>query len=259
MAAYQIDIHHAGGETADVGDIVRTIDVGFTAFGRIRRESLVINRIRPGDVVVGMASYGCSTYESEYNSGIGSNGLTSARHDVLHHDYAKKYPETYSEQTDRKYVYSGSRIVDDKIRINDGLFSVGKMLLSPTRTYLPVLHTILRELRGDIHGLIHNTGGGQSKVRRFLPDDVRVVKDNLPVCPPVFELVQSESGTTWEEMYQVFNMGTRMEVYVPDSVADEIISMAGAYQIDAWVTGRVEKADASAVILETPYGTFTYR
>lgn len=258
MSAFQIDIHHAGGETADVGDIVRTIDVGFTAFGRMRRDELVINRIRQGDVIVGLASFGQSNYEQSYNSGIGSNGLTSARHDVLHKKYADLYPESYSEHMDKAYVYSGSKSLTEKIDIKGEAHEIGKLLLSPTRTYLPVLHTILRELHQEIHGIIHNTGGGQTKVRRFLPDDVRVVKDKLPPCPPVFSLIQSESGTSWEEMYQVFNMGCRMEIYVPPAIAEEIIAMSHAYQIDAWIIGRVERADSTSVELRTAQGNFIY-
>jgi phosphoribosylformylglycinamidine cyclo-ligase len=258
MAAFQIDIHHAGGETADVGDIVRTIDVGFTAFSRMRRDELVTNRIRQGDVIVGLASYGQSSYEEGYNSGIGSNGLTSARHDVLHNQYAKRYPESYSEDTDKKFVYSGSKRLTDRIDIAGEQLEIGKLLLSPTRTYLPVLRTILRELHKDIHGIIHNTGSGQTKVRRFLRDDARVIKDNLPECPPIFSLIQSESGTSWEEMYQVFNMGCRMELYVPSRIVEEVIAMAHAYQIDAWLIGRVERSDAATVTLETPYGSLHY-
>ena len=258
MASFQIDIHHAGGETADVGDIVRTIDVGFTAFSRMQRDELIMNRIRPGDVIVGLASFGRSSYESSYNSGIGSNGLTSARHDVLHKSYADKYPESFSEQTDPALIYSGSKYLTDKVDIGNEQLNVGQLLLSPTRTYLPVLHTILRELHGEIHGIIHNTGGGQTKVRRFIQDNVRVVKDAMPECPYIFSLIQSESGTLWEEMYQVFNMGCRMELYIPATVAQEVIAMANAYKIDAWVIGKVEKANSPAVIIETPTGTFTY-
>ncbi|HLF64291.1 MAG TPA: AIR synthase related protein, partial [Saprospiraceae bacterium] len=258
MASFQIDIHHAGGETADVGDIVRTIDVGFTAFSRMQREELVINRIRHGDVIVGLASDGQSTYEAAYNSGIGSNGLTSARHDVLHKMYGERYPESYSEHTEQEYVYSGSKNLTDKVDVRGVPMEVGKLLLSPTRTYLPVLRTILRELHSEIHGIIHNTGSGQTKVRRFLQDGICVVKDGLPECPPVFNLIQSESGTSWEEMYQVFNMGCRMEIYVPPHIANEVIAMAHAYNINAWVIGRVEKAETSSVLLETKQGTFRY-
>lgn len=258
MSAFQIDIHHAGGETADVGDIVRTIDVGFTAFSRMRRDELVTNRIRRGDVIVGLASYGQSTYESEYNSGIGSNGLTSARHDVLQKSYATAYPESYSEHMDEEYVYSGSKKLTDKIDIAGKSIDIGKLLLSPTRTFLPVLRTIQRELHSEIHCVIHNTGGGQTKVRRFLPEDVSVVKNNLPECPPVFSLIQQESETSWQEMYQVFNMGCRMELYVPAQIANEVIGMAHAYKIDAWEIGRVEKFAGASVILDTKHGKFSY-
>jgi len=258
MAAYQIDIHHAGGETADVGDIVRTIDVGFTAFGRIRNDQLLINRIRAGDMIVGLASYGRSSYESEYNSGIGSNGLTSARHDVLAKHYAELYPESYSEQISKEFVYSGTRNLQDHLDIDGTQYEIGKLLLSPTRTYLPVLHTILREIGNEIHGIIHNTGGGQTKVLRFLENNVSVVKDALPECPPIFSLIQGESGTSWEEMFQVFNMGCRMEFYVPAPLAEVVIAIAHAYHIDAWIIGRVEKSSASSVRVETRHGSFTY-
>jgi phosphoribosylformylglycinamidine cyclo-ligase len=207
---------------------------------------------------VGFASYGQSSYESVYNSGIGSNGLTSARHDVLKKHYAERYPESYSEHTAEEFVYSGSHDLQDHLDINGRQYEIGKLLLSPTRTYLPVLHTILRELRHEIHGIIHNTGGGQTKVRRFLEDGVAVVKDALPECPPIFKLIQNESGTSWEEMYQVFNMGCRMEFYVPPQLAAEVIAMAHAYQIDAWVIGRVDRATKSSVTLNTPHGTFVY-
>jgi phosphoribosylformylglycinamidine cyclo-ligase len=259
MAEFQIDIHHAGGETADVGDVVRTADVGFTAFSRMKRDDLIISRIRVGDVAVGLASHGQSSFEDTYNSGIGSNGLTSARHDVLHRKYATQYPETYSEQTDQKYIYSGSKSLIDVLDINGVEMHIGKLLLSPTRTYLPVLHTILRELKGEIRAIIHNTGGGQTKVKRFLANDQMVVKDGLPDCPPLFKLIQQESQTSWEEMYQVFNMGCRLEIYVAPSIAEEIIAMANAYDIDAWIIGRVEKSDAPGISVLSDYGAFSYR
>ena len=258
MAAFQIDIHHAGGETADVGDVVRTVDVGFTAFARMKRDQLVVSRIRPGDVIVGMASDGQATYEETYNSGIGSNGLTSARHDVLSKQYAERYPESYSEQTDQNYVYSGSRGLTDPLDVGGTQYEIGKLLLSPTRTYLPVLHTILRELRSEVHGIIHNTGGAQSKVKRFLQEDTCVIKDQLPPAPPLFQLIQEESGSTWQEMYQVFNMGCRLEVYVPAHIAEEVIAMANAYQIDAWEIGRVERSDEAYVEVRNAHGSFRY-
>ena len=258
MSEFQIDIRHAGGETADVGDVVRTVDVGFTAFARMKRDELVVNRIRSGDVVVGLASDGQSTYEDSYNSGIGSNGLTSARHDILAHRYASEYPETFSEQTDRKFVYSGSKGLQDTLEIQGAQIPVGKLLLSPTRTYLPVLHTILRELRQEIHAIIHNTGGGHTKVKRFLSEDNAVVKDGLPPCPPLFALIQEESGTSWQEMYQVFNMGCRLEFYVPPHIAEEIIAIASAFRINAWVTGHVEKSESPSVTVKSRYGTFRY-
>lgn len=258
MSQYQVDIHHAGGETADVGDLVRTIDVGFTAFARMHRDELIVNRIRPGDVIVGLASYGKSTYETEYNSGIGSNGLTSARHDVLHHRYAAQYPESYSPQTASDFVYSGSKLLLDTITDEGVSYEVGKLLLSPTRTYLPVFRTVLREMHSELHGVIHNTGGGHTKVTRFLPDDAVVIKDNLPACPPVFRLIQSESGTSWREMYQVYNMGCRMEYYVSPQIADDLIALVQAFDIDAWVIGRVERGSTPQIILDTVHGKFIY-
>ncbi len=258
MDDFQVNIHHAGGETADVGDIVRTIDVGFTAFARVPRDELVINTIRPGDVAVGFASFGQTTYERAYNSGIASNGLTSARHDVLAGHYASLYPETYSENTDKRYIYSGTKRLDDTMEIDGKTHEIGSLLLAPTRTYLPVLHTILRELKGRINGIIHNTGGAHTKVLRFLDPKVCVVKDALPPPPPVFALIRSESGAAWEEMYQVFNMGCRLELYVRPELADEIIAMAHAYGIEAWVIGEARQAESSSVTLITPQGTFVY-
>jgi phosphoribosylformylglycinamidine cyclo-ligase len=177
---------------------------------------------------------------------------------VLDQKYGKKYPESYSPETDGKYVYSGSKSLTDTIAIDGVDHHVGKLLLSPTRTFLPVLHTILRELKGEIRGIIHNTGGGQTKVKRFLGRDQMVVKDGLPDCPPIFKLIQEESKTSWEEMYQVFNMGSRMEIYVSQQIAEEIIAIAHAYNIDAWVVGRVEKSDAPAISVLSDYGAFRY-
>ena len=242
-----ISIDHAGGETADVGDIVRTVDVGFTAFGRMPRQAVLVNDIQEGDVIVGLASYGQATYEHTYNSGIGSNGLTSARHDVLSKHYAALYPESFDPSTPAAYVYSGSRRVDERIEIDGMPVTIGKLLLSPTRTYLPVLTRVFAEIGDHVHGLIHCTGGGQTKVSKFLPEPLMAKKDALPEVPPVFQLIQQESGADWKEMYQVFNMGIRMEIYLPEAHAPGAINIARDFGIDAKVIGRVQPRAGHAV------------
>lgn len=258
MSKLGVNIHLAGGETADVGDIVRTIDVGYTAFARMKRSDLIVNDIEAGDVIVGMASYGQASYESFYNGGMGSNGLTSARHDVFAHDYAGKYRDSYDPNTAEEVVYIGSKKLTDPVQIGAGrTMDAGKLVLSPTRTYLPVIKQLLDELKPHIHGMIHNTGGGQSKVVKFI-DNKRVIKDNLFALPPLFQLIKDESGTDWKEMYQVFNMGNRLEVYLPEAHAQRVIDIASAFNIDAQIIGRVEDAAQSEVKLETPYGSFTY-
>lgn len=258
MADQGIGLHLTGGETADVGDIVRTIDVGYTTFARLRRDRLIVNDIQPGNVVVGLASYGRATYEDEYNGGMGSNGLTSARHDVFKHDYADKYPESFDPEVSRSVVYSGSRSLTDPIDVGGGrTVTVGKLMLSPTRTYLPVLKVLLDELRPRIAGLIHCTGGAQTKVVKFI-EGVRVVKDDLPDVPPLFDLIRREGGTGWREMYQVFNMGHRLEVYLPEAAAQAAIDVAASFNIDAQVVGRVEAADKASVRLVTPDGVEDY-
>ena len=258
MADNGVGLHLTGGETADVGDIVRTIDVGYTTFARLRRDQLVVNDIRPGHVIVGLASYGQSTYETEYNGGMGSNGLTSARHDVFKHDYATKYPESFDPAVPREVIYTGSRSLTEEIDLGEGRrITAGKLVLSPTRTYLPVLKTLLDELRPVIGGLIHCTGGAQTKVVKFI-GDVRVVKDNLFAPPPLFELIRTESGTDWRELYQVFNMGHRLEVYLPQNEAQSVIDIATRFGIDAQVVGHVEAADRPTVRLHTPGGVTDY-
>jgi phosphoribosylformylglycinamidine cyclo-ligase len=257
LGEYGIRIHLAGGETADVGDIVRTIDVGYTAFARMKRSDLIVNNIRAGDVAVGLASFGKTVYESAYNGGIGSNGLTSARHDVLHHAYAKKYPESYDPRTPEEVIYMGSKKLTDTVRINGRETEVGKLLLSPTRTYLPFMKRLLAKDRSRIHGMIHNTGGGQTKVLKFV-DHKRVIKDDLFEIPPLFRLIQQEAGTDWREMFQVFNMGHRLEIYLSEKEAQEVIDMAADFGIDAKVVGFVEAADQSSVRIESPFGNFEY-
>ncbi|MBK8492045.1 MAG: phosphoribosylformylglycinamidine cyclo-ligase [Saprospirales bacterium] len=252
-----IHIHLAGGETADVGDVVRTIDVGYTAFARMKRNELIINNIKAGDVIVAWSSSGQATYESAYNSGMGSNGLTSARHDLLSNYHIKAYPDSFDSNTPREVVYTGSKKLTDTVEVDGKTFTVGQLILSPTRTYLPPLSKLLATHRAHIHGLIHCTGGGQTKVIKFV-DGKRIVKDNLFPVPPLFQLIQSESGTGWKEMYQVFNMGHRMEVYLPEAHAQAAIDVAQSFGIEARIVGYAEDASESSVYLKTPHGVFEY-
>lgn len=258
MAAHGVNIHLAGGETADVGDIVRTIDVGYTAFARMKRADLIVNDIQDGDLIVGLASYGQATYEKSYNGGMGSNGLTSARHDVFAHEYAAKYPDSFDPGLPPQVVYIGDKRLTEEVEAGPGQrMTAGKLVLSPTRTYLPVIARLLEAMRPDIHGLIHNTGGGLSKVVKFIGNQ-RIVKDNLLPLPPLFKLIQQASGSNWQEMYQVFNMGQRLEIYLPAHQAQTAIDIARSFQIDAQIIGRVEKAEAPSVRVETPHGHFDY-
>lgn len=257
LERHGVRIHLAGGETADVGDIVRTIDVGYTAFARLRQEDLIVNDIQAGDVIVGLASYGKATYEREYNGGMGSNGLTSARHDVLSHDYADKYPDSFDSNTPKEVVYIGSRKLTETIEIDGENIPIGKLILSPTRTYLPVLKKLLATHKKAIHGMIHCTGGGQSKVQKFLKNK-RVIKNNLLPVPPLFNLIKTESGTDWKEMYQVFNMGHRLEVYLNKKDAQHVIDLSKSFNIDAQIIGHVEEADGEHVRIESEFGTFEY-
>jgi phosphoribosylformylglycinamidine cyclo-ligase len=258
LTALGINVFLTGGETADVGDIVRTIDVGYTAFARMPRAEVISNNIQAGDVVVGLSSAGQTTYETEYNGGMGSNGLTSARHDVLDHDYAAKYPETFDPSTPETLVYSGKRKLTETININGQEIPIGKLILSPTRTFLPFIKPLLEQLRPHIHGMIHCTGGGQTKVLKFL-DNKKVVKNDLLPTPPLFQLIQSESGATWKEMYQVFNMGQRLEVYLPAAYAQQVIELAQSFNIEAKVVGHVEENPFNQVSIFSPYGHFEYQ
>lgn len=257
MAEYGVNIHLAGGETADVGDIVRTIDVGYTAFARMKRSDVIVNDIQPGDVIVGLSSFGRASYEKAYNGGMGSNGLTSARHDVFHHLYAKKYPESYSPETPQEVVYVGGKKLTDEVDIGGETVTAGKLVLSPTRTYLPVLKQLLGELKGEVHGLIHNTGGGQTKVLNFVRNKT-IIKDNLFPLPPLFRLIREESGTDWREMYQVFNMGHRLEVYLAEKYAQKVIDIAGGFQVGAQVIGRVEEGKGNSLKVKSEYGEFLF-
>ena len=258
MAEQDIYLTLAGGETADVGDIVRSIDVGITAFGRLKRSELITNDIIDGDVIVGLSSCGQASYESSYNGGMGSNGLTSARHDVFSKHYAKTYPESYDPHINDDLVYCGSKRLTDSISIADGVeTTIGKLVLSPTRTYMPIIKKMLAEYRSGIHGMIHCTGGAQTKVMKFV-DGLRVIKDNLMDTPPLFQLIESESGTTRKEMYEVFNMGHRLEVYCSKDVAEGLIKTAQSFDVDAQIIGRVEAAKKNELIIVDSQGTYTY-
>lgn len=246
MNKYGIDIHLAGGETADVGDIVRTIDVGYTAYARAKRDDLIINDIKAGDVIVGLASYGQSIYENEYNGGMGSNGLTSARHDVFNSEYRTKYPDTFDPNSPIDLMYDGNKKLTDEINIDGENIHIGKLVLSPTRTFLPVIKDVISLHKNKINGIIHNTGGAHTKVKKFAPG-LKIIKDNLLPIPPLFKMIQETSGTEWREMFQVFNMGTRLEFYTDNTTASEIISISKKYSIDAQVIGKVESSSKSEV------------
>ena len=233
-----LDIVSAGGETADVGDIVRTIDVGYTAFSRTARKNILEIDIQPGQQIVGLASFGQTSYEQSYNSGIGSNGLTSARHDTLSSYYRDNYPEIYAPQTDREFVYTGDYRITDEVRIGGEAYSIKSLLLSPTRTYFPVLKNMMEFHRSRIHGIVHCTGGAQTKVLKFNPNG-SIIKNNLFTPPPVFQLIKNVSGASWKEMYQVFNMGHRMELYVDPEIAIELVAIAESFNLYADVIGEV--------------------
>jgi phosphoribosylformylglycinamidine cyclo-ligase len=224
----------------------------------MRRAEVITNQIQAGDVVVGLASAGQTTYETAYNGGMGSNGLTSARHDVLGHDYATRYPETYDPATPARLVYSGKRQLTETVQIAGQEIPIGKLILSPTRTYLPFIKPLLDQLRPQIHGMIHCTGGGQTKVIKFL-DHKKVVKNNLLPTPPLFQLIQAESNATWKEMYQVFNMGQRLELYLPAAYAQQVIDLAQSFNIEAQVVGHVEENAFNQVCIHSPYGSFEYQ
>ena len=257
LASLGVNVHLAGGETADVGDIVRTVDVGFTAFVRMKRADVLENHIQAGDVVVGLASFGQAHYEDAYNGGMGSNGLTSARHDVFHHSLAEKYPESYDPKVPKNLVYTGSKSLTDSVSIGDTVTDVGKLVLSPTRTYAPVIKQIFEQLRSHLHGMIHCSGGGQTKVLHFI-EGLHIVKDNLFATPPLFRLIQEESQTDWQEMYRVFNMGHRLEVYLPETFAKQVIEIAKSFGIAAQIVGNVESAVSKKVTVRSEHGEFTY-
>ena len=273
-----IGIYGTGGETADVGDLVRTIIVDSTVTCRMKRSDIIDNaNIRPGDVIVGLSSSGQATYEKEYNGGMGSNGLTSARHDVFCKELAEKYPESYDHAVPEELVYSGkyklnskfkiqnSKLKDDKTKAQPDLnfefnnfeLTIGRLVLSPTRTYAPVVRKMLDEMRPRIHGMVHCTGGAQTKVLHFVGEDCRVIKDNMFPVPPLFKIIQEQSGTDWAEMYKVFNMGHRLEVYVAPEDAEKVISISKSFNIDAQVVGRIEEGKRSLTI-KSEFGEFEY-
>ena len=256
MRGYGVEIYGTGGETADVGDLVRTIIVDSTVTTRMRRADVINNAdIADGDVIVGMASFGQATYETEYNGGMGSNGLTSARHDVFNKNVAEKYPETFDGKIPADLIYSGTKDLLDTVDGTD--LTAGKLVLSPTRTYAPVIRRLLQEMRGEIHGMVHCTGGAQTKVMHFV-ENKHVIKDNMFPLPPLFKLIQEQSGTDWAEMYKVFNMGHRMEVYLPSDKPGMVIDIAREFKIDARIIGRVEDAPANSLTIRSEFGEFRY-
>ena len=270
MREMGIGIYPTGGETADVGDLVRTIIVDSTVTCRMKRSDVIDNaNIRPGDVIVGLSSTGQATYEHRYNGGMGSNGLTSARHDVFSKYLAEKYPESYDHQVPDELVYSGMKRLDDEVPVSysvvkdsevqtvETTISAGQLVLSPTRTYAPVIKVLLDELRPEIHGMVHCTGGAQTKVLHFVSDNCRVIKDNMFPIPPLFKLIQEQSKTDWKEMYKVFNCGHRMEIYVRPEVAEQVIAISRRFNIDAQVIGRIEEGPKSLTI-KSEYGEFHY-
>ena len=256
LRKYGMNIISTGGETADLGDLVRTIIVDSTVTARMKRSEVIDNKnIRPGDVIVGLASYGKTTYEDAYNGGMGSNGLTSARHDVFHKDYASKYPESFDPTVPNDLVYSGKYNVTDTIPGVD--VNIGKLVLSPTRTFAPVIIDVLKEVRSEVHGLVHCSGGAQTKVLHFI-ENLHVIKDNLFDVPPLFKLIQEQSGTEWKEMYKVFNMGHRMEIYLKEEIAEQVIEISQSHGVEAKVIGRVEASLQKQVTIKSEVGEFVY-
>jgi len=256
LRKHGMEIHSTGGETADVGDLVRTIIVDSTVTARMKRDEVIDNaNIQAGDVIVGLASSGKATYENEYNGGMGSNGLTSARHDVFSHEYATRYPETFDKSVPDSLVYSGKYKVTDEV---PGVpLNIGKLVLSPTRTYAPVMIEILKDLKAHIHGIVHCSGGAQTKVLHFI-DQLHVIKDSLFEIPPLFKLIHECSGTDWKEMFKVFNMGHRLEIYLPEELANQVIAISNSFGINAQVIGRVESSTGKKVTLKTTQGEFSY-
>ena len=256
LSTMGVNIYPTGGETADVGDLVRTVIVDSTVTCRMKRSDVIDNaNICPGDVIVGLSSSGRATYEKEYNGGMGSNGLTSARHDVFASYLADLYPESFNPDIPKDLAYSGSCRLTDQIQ--DLGIDAGKLVLSPTRTYAPVVKKLLEELRPNIHGMVHCSGGAQTKILHFI-DNLKVVKNNMFPVPPLFKLIQKESGTDWKEMYKVFNMGHRLEVYLPMEFASKVIEIAGSFGIDAQIVGHCERSDNKELLIESEFGSFEY-
>ena len=253
---YGVNIISTGGETADVGDLVRTIIVDSTVVARMKRTDVIDNdNIKGGNVIVGLSSSGKSTYETEYNGGMGSNGLTSARHDVFSKVLSEKFPESFDPSVPEDLVYSGTKKLTDSIEGSE--LNAGKLVLSPTRTYAPIIKEILDKYRNDINGMVHCSGGAQTKVLHFV-NDVHVIKDNLFELPPLFKMIQEESDTDWKEMYKVFNMGHRMELYVSPEIAEDIISISKSYNVDAKIIGRVEESETKKLTIRSKFGEFIY-
>ena len=256
LRSHGIEIYSTGGETADVGDLVRTIIVDSTVIARMKRSDVISNhKIQAGDCIVGLASYGQANYENTYNSGMGSNGLTSARHDVFNYQLAKEFPESFDPNVPNELVYSGGKLLEDEVA--NLPLDAGKLVLSPTRTYAPVIKKILDQFRSQIHGMVHCSGGAQTKVLHFV-NNLHIIKDNLFPIPPLFLMIQEESGTSWEEMYKVFNMGHRMEIYVPFEIASELIAISESFGIAAQVIGKVESFDGKQVSIKSEKGEFRY-
>lgn len=257
LKSYGVEIHSTGGETADVGDLVRTIIVDSTVTARMKRADVIDNaNIKPGDVIVGLASYGQATYETAYNGGMGSNGLTSARHDVFHKYLAEKYPESFDAAVPAELVYSGNMKLTDAVE--NSVINAGKLVLSPTRTYAPIIKKILDKYTSkEIHGMVHCSGGAQTKILHFI-DNLHIVKDNLFPVPPLFKLIQDQSKTDWKEMYQVFNCGHRMELYVSPEIAQNIIAISKSFQVDAQIVGRVEASEIKKLTIKSEFGVFGY-
>ena len=256
LREHGIEIHSTGGETADVGDLVRTIIVDSTVIARMKRSDVISNdNIQPGDIIVGLSSYGQATYEKEYNGGMGSNGLTSARHDVFNKTLANEFPESFDPQVPGDLVYSGSKTLTDIVE--NCPINAGKLVLSPTRTYAPIIKAILEECKGKVNGMVHCSGGAQTKILHFVKN-LHIIKDNLFDIPPLFDMIQKESKTDWEEMYKVFNMGHRMELYLPEKYAAEIIAISERFNVDAKVIGRVESANKAQVTIDGKKGKYIY-
>jgi phosphoribosylformylglycinamidine cyclo-ligase len=257
LKSFGVTIHSTGGETADVGDLVRTIIVDSTVTARMKRKDVIDNaNIKAGDVIVGLESFGQASYEKEYNGGMGSNGLTSARHDVFHNYLASTYPESFDASVPKELVYSGQMKLTDKVE--NSPINAGKLVLSPTRTYAPIIKSILSKYNSkDVHGMVHCSGGAQTKILHFI-DNLHIVKDNMFPIPPLFKLIQEQSKTDWKEMYQVFNCGHRMELYVSPNIAEDIISISKSFNVDAQIIGRVETSNSKKLTIKSQFGVFNY-